>query len=400
MRTLPRAVLVAGVAIAALSLAGCISSAPQGGTASASDSDSILIGAAVAETGFMSIADTPALNALRLAVDDLNASGGIDGKPVDLRVIDTGSDLDKYAPAAQQLVDAGAKAIILTCDYDVSSPGALVADQAGVLNLSPCVGDTIWGPKGGLNLGFSLGNATPGEGAVMSEFSYDKGWRNAVFLTDTTLKYTQSECRFAKERFAELGGTSVGDYDYVQGDSIREIVSKISGGPTPDVIFNCGYNPGGAQVAKDLRDGGISAPIISGFGMDGTFWLGSNPGLSDYYIVTYASITGDDPNPTVNDLVDRFETAYGEPPTTSSFIAGPSTLDAIVKAHEIAQSWDGKALADAMLTFKDVDLPIGPTTFTSDVHVGVDRPQAVLVVADGTLKFVERRAPQKVNLDG
>ena len=400
MRPLPRALTTIAAAAAVLALSGCVSSAPQGGSPTGSDPDTVILGAAVAETGFMSVADVPALSALRLAVDDLNAAGGIDGKTVELKVLDTGSVLDKYAPTTQQLIDAGAKAIILTCDYDLSSPGALVAQQAGILSLSPCVGDTLWGPKAGLDISFSFGNATPGEGAVMAEFSYDKGWHNAVFLTDTSIKYTQSQCRIAKERFTELGGTSVGDYDYIQGDSVREIVSKISAGPKPDIIFNCGYNPGGGQVAKDLRDGGLSTPVISGFGMDGTFWLGSTPGLSDYYVVAYGSTTGDDPNPEINDLADRVQKSTGQRPTTSGFVTGPSTLQALVKAHDIAQSWDGQALTDALQSFDDVDLLVGPTTFTEKVHVGIDRPQAIMVVSDGTLTFVERRAPQKVDIDG
>ncbi|WP_426321962.1 ABC transporter substrate-binding protein [Microbacterium sp. E-13] len=402
MKSSARAIAPVILAVAsALMLAGCVSSAAKtAAPAEGEGSESVIIGAAMAETGFMSVVDMPALNALRIAVDDLNEAGGIDGAEVELRVIDTGSDLEKYAPATQQLIDAGAKAIILTCDFDISSPGALVAEQANVLNLSPCVGDTIYGPAGGLNIGFSLGNATVGEGAIMAEFSYDKGWRDAVFLTDTSLKYSQSQCQFARERFLELGGSSIADFDYVQGDSVPEIVSKIAGGAAPDVIFNCGYNPGGAQVAKDLRDGGVTAPIISGFGMDGTFWLDAIPGLSDYYVVTYGSTTGDDPEAAVNELAVRYEEAYGDGPTTSSFVTGPSTLDAIVHAHEIARSWDGAELAEAFASFDDVDLLVGPTSFTPELHVSVERPQAVLVVSEGTLQFVERRAPQKVHLDG
>ncbi|WP_103662729.1 ABC transporter substrate-binding protein [Microbacterium sp. CJ77] len=386
------------VAVSAIALTGCVSTAAPSTDNSTAASDTILLGAVMAETGFMSPFDTPALNSLRIAIDELNGAGGIDGTPVELRVIDTGSDLEKYAPSAQTLIDAGAKAIIVTCDYDISSPAALVAEQAGVLNVSPCVGDTIYGPRGGLDIGFSLGNATPGEASVMAEFADSKSWTNAVFLTDTSLKYTQSQCAIARERFLELGGTEIAGYDYVQGENISEAVSSIAAGPAPDVIFNCGYSPGGAQVAKDLRDGGIAAPIVSGFGMDGTFWLDSIPGLTDYYVVTFASTAGDDPDPAVNDLATVYEQTYGARPTVGSFVTGPSTLDAIVTAHEVAQSWDGKALADAFLTFDGLELLAGPTTFTPELHVNVDRPQRVLVVEDGALKFVERRAPEKVIL--
>ncbi|MEV4775941.1 ABC transporter substrate-binding protein [Microbacterium sp. LTA6] len=392
---------VSVAAVSALALAGCVASAAApGGSGDGGNSKTILLGAAVAETGFMSVVDLPAINALKIAIDQLNEDGGIDGTPVELRIIDTGSDLDKYAPASQQLVDAGAKAIILTCDFDLSSPGALVAEQANVLSISPCIGDALFGPASGLNLAFSMGNSTIGEGVVFAEFAESKGWKNAVFLTDTTLKYTQSQCEIARKRFTELGGTDVGSFDYVQGSSIPEIVSKISGGTTPDVVFNCGYNPGGAQVAKDLRDGGIDAPIVSGFGMDGTFWLDAIPGLSDYYVTTYVSTTGDDPDPKVNEFANLYEKTYNERPVTGSFVAGPSVLEALVKGHEIAGSWDGDKLAEAFQTFKDEKFLVGDTTFTSDLHIGVDRPQSVLVVKDGTLEFLERRAPEKIDVNG
>lgn len=402
MRFASRTIAAVSVAaVSALAMAGCVASAaPPSNSDSSGGSETILLGAAMAETGFMSVVDLPALNAMQIAIDQLNEDGGIDGTPVELRIIDTGSDLDKYAPASQQLIDAGAKAIILTCDFDLSSPGALVAEQANVLNVSPCIGDALFGPSSGLNLSFSMGNSTIGEGVVMAEFAESKGWKNGVFLTDTSLKYTQSQCEIARKRFIELGGADVGSYDYLQGDSIPEIVSKISGGTAPDVVFNCGYNPGGAQVAKDLRDGGIAASIISGFGMDGTFWLDAIPELSDYYITTYVSTTGDDPDAAVNEFADLYETTYDERPVTGSFVTGPSVLEAITKGYEIAGSWDGDKLADAFVTFKDEKFLVGETTFTSDLHIGVDRPQSVLVVKDGTLEFVERRAPEKIDVNG
>ncbi len=400
MRTSHR-ITLAALAAGSLALTGCVSSntgAGSGDGEAAGDGETIVIGAVVAETGFMSPFDTPALNSMRIAVDELNAAGGIDGTPVELKVVDTGTDFEKYAPAAQQLIDDGAKVLVVTCDYDVSSPAALVAEQHNVLHIAPCVGDPIYGPQGGLDIGFSMGNGTPGEASVMGEFAFDQGWASAVFLTDTSIKYTQNQCEIARTRFTELGGTEIASYDYVQGDSITETVSKITAGEAPDVVFNCGYSPGGAQVAKDLRDGGVTAPVVSGFGMDGTFWLDSIPGLSDYYVVTYPSISGDDPDPAVNEFADKYEAEYGERPSVGSFVTGPSTLEAIVKAYADAGSWDGDKLAEAFYGFDGVEFLVGPTKFSPELHINVERPQRVMQVKDGGLHFVEERAPEKVVL--
>ncbi|GAA1649508.1 ABC transporter substrate-binding protein [Georgenia ruanii] len=406
--SLPRlSVPLAGLAGAALLLSGCVSSAPTGGDAatdgastSTSAGGKVTIGVVMASSGFMGPIDTPPLNAMKLEVDRLNADGGIGGQEVELKVIDTGTNLDRYASAATELLGGGAKALVVTCDYDVSSPAALVAESENVLSVAPCIGDPIYGPAGGLKNGFSMGSGTPGEATIQAEFAYEQGWTSAVLLTDTTLKYTQNQCEIFEKRFTELGGTIIAKYDYQQGDSVRETVSSVAAGEAPAVIANCGYSPGGATVAKEMRDGGVTAPIISGFGMDGDFWTGGIPGLSDYYVVTYAAKNGDDPVPAVNEAADAYEKAYGERPSVGAFVAGASTLQAIKAAYEKAGSWDGDKLTAALETMGPLDLLAGPTEFSKDLHISVERPMRVLVVKDGKLAFVEERAPEKVTFAG
>lgn len=396
---------VVGLAGAALLLTGCVSSASNTGTSATSAAPgatgsaatgAVTIGVVMAKSGFMGPIDTPPLQAMQLEVAKINANGGIGGQQINLKIVDTGTNLDRYASAATELVQGGAKALVVTCDYDVSSPAALVAEAANVLSVAPCIGDPIYGPAGGLKLGFSMGSGTPGEASVMAEFAFDKGWKTAVLLTDTTLKYTQNQCAIFAERYTELGGTVVSKHDYQQGGSIRETVSSIAAGAAPSVVVNCGYSPGGATAAKELRDGGVTAPIISGFGMDGDFWTGGIPGLADYYVVTYAAKNGDDPDPAVNEAAAAYEKAYGAAPSVGGFVTGPSTIQAIAAAYDKAKSWDGDKLAAALESFQGVKLLAGPTSFSSTLHISVDRPQRVLVVKDGKLAFVEERAPRKV----
>lgn len=391
--------------VAAMSLAGCVASktdtpaaTPSGGTTgtSAAAGGEVRVGVVMAQTGFMSPYDTPALQALQLEVDKQNAAGGIGGQKIVLDIVDTGTKMERYAPAANEVLGRGAKVLLVTCDYDVSSPAALAAEAKNVLNIAPCVGDPIYGPKGGLKIGFSMGDGTPGESSIMAEFAFDKGWKKAVLLKDTSIKYTQNQCDIFAKRYAELGGTVAATYDFKQGDSIKETVSKIAAGPAPDVVVNCSYNPGGGQATKELRDGGVNAPIVSGFGMDGDFWLGAIPNLKDYYIVTYAASDGTDPDASVNEMANAYKAKYGKFPVVGSFVTGPSTIQAIKAAYDKAGSWDGDKLAAAMESFVNVPLMAGPTTFTKDLHISVDRPMRVLEVKDGKLVFVEKRAPQKV----
>jgi branched-chain amino acid transport system substrate-binding protein len=394
----------------ALILSGCSSSsssssseasAPAASAAAseaapAASGDPLVLGIVQAGSGFMGPIDTPARNALLLEVEKVNAAGGVNGQPIQVNFIDTETKFEAYAPNAQKVIDEGANVLIVTCDYDVSSPAALVAEAANVLNIAPCIGDPIYGPAGGLKLGFSMGDGVPGEASVMAEFANKQGYKSAVLMKDTSIKYTQNQCAVFDKRFTELGGKVLKTYDYVQGDSVKETVSKIASGTKPDVIINCGYNPGGGQVAKEIRDGGLATPIISGFGMDGDFWVGGIPNLSDYYVVTYNAKNGDDANPAVNAAAEEYKAKYGNLPDVGGFVTGPTTLQVILEAYKQAGSWDGDKMTAAMETFKDVPTLAGPTSFSPDLHINVTRPMAILEVVDGKLKFIEAIAPEKV----
>ena len=410
--------MAVAIGAASLVLAGCVSSSDDAATEPAAEEtvaeeaveetvaeetadaepsgDPLVLGIVQAGSGFMGPIDTPARNALLLEVEKVNAAGGVNGQPITVDFIDTETAFERYAPAAEEVIANGANVLIVTCDYDVSAPAALVAEGKNILNLAPCIGDPIYGPDGGLPNGFSIGAGTPGETTVMAEFAADQGWTSAVLLRDMSIKYTQNQCSIFEKRFTELGGEVLATYDYVQGDSVKETVSKIAAGDQPDVIVNCGYNPGGGQVAKEIRDGGVETPIISGFGMDGDFWVGAIPDLKDYYVVTYAAKNGDDPDAAVNEYAAAYEAAYGSPPDVGGFVTGPATLQLILEAYKQAGSWDGDKLTAALESMKDVPTLAGPSSFSPDLHINVERPMAVLVVEDGKLKWIEDRAPEKV----
>ncbi len=394
-----------GLAAASLVLTACVSSdgdtatettAAETSEAAAAEGEPLVLGIVQAGSGFMGPIDTPARNALLMEVDKVNAAGGVNGQPIVVEFIDTETKFERYASAAEEVIGKGANVLIVTCDYDVSAPAALVAEGKNILNIAPCIADPIYGPAGGLPNGFSLGAGNPGEATIMAEFATEKGWKSAVLLRDTSIKYTQNQCQIFDTRFTELGGEVLATYDYVQGDSVKETVSKIAAGAAPDVIVNCGYNPGGGLVTKEIRDGGLNTPIISGFGMDGDFWVPAIPGLKDYYVVTLAAKNGDDPDPAVNEYAAAYEARYGAAPDVGGFVTGPATLQAILAAYAVSGSWAGDQMTAAMEQFKDVPTLAGPTSFSPDLHINVERPMAVLSVQDGKLVWIEDRTPEKV----
>ena len=360
----------------------------------------ILIGSAMAQTGFMSPFDVPALDTARIAIDATNAAGGVLGCQLELIEVDGESNPDKGAQIATDLIDQGAQLMLVTCDYDINAKASQVAQDAGVLVIAPCVGDTIMGPDAGLTLGFSLGSAVPGEAAIMAEWAFEEFGPKASLFKDMSIKYTQNQCKVFEERWTQLGGeiVSAPEFSQTQQGSLAAPVTaqvKEIKDSNPDVVALCSYPGGGAEAAAALRAGGVETPVVSGFGMDGAFWLGAVPDLSNFYFVTYASVFGDDPNPKVTELLSAYKVLTGSDAATSGLVTGASSIEAFALAAEQAGSTNGADLAAALEAFDNVELTAGPTSFSPQLHVNVTRPMAVMQVQDGSHSFIEYRAAEQ-----
>jgi branched-chain amino acid transport system substrate-binding protein len=399
---------IAGLAVLiAFAMAGCVSTADEkGATANAGSGGGdckggeVMIGSTMSATGFMSVVDAPALGMAKIAIERVNADGGVLGCKLKLVEVDGESNPDKEAQIATDLVAKGAKLLLVTCDYDITAKASQVAQAAGVLVISPCLGDTIMGPKSGLTLGFSMGSAVPGEAAIMAEYAFKTFGPKAALFRDMSLKYTQNQCKDFQTRWKQLGGTIVADPQFNQTPQaalaapVSAQVNEIKGAH-PDVIALCSYPGGGAEALATLRKSGDNTPVISGFAMDGAYWLGAVPNLSNFYDVTYASVFGDDPNEKIQKLLQEYKEKTGQDAVTSSPLTGASSIEAFAKAAEDAKSFDGAALAKALESFKDVELTVGSTSFSPQLHINVTRPMAVIEVQNGKHKFVTYQAAEK-----
>jgi len=234
----------------------------------------------------------------------------------------------------------------------------------------------------------------------MAEYAYEKLGQTATLFKDMSIAYTTSQCDAFEARFKELGGTvkSVQQFSQTQAGALDKPVKAQVANAKKDaagVIALCSYPGGGAEALAAIRAGGLNTPVISGFGLDGAFWLGAVPNLSNFTTVTYASVFGDDSNPKVVELLAAFKEKTGQDAATGGLITGASSIEAFALAATRAGSFDGKAMAAEMNKFANEDLTAGPTSFTDTLHVNVSRPMAVITVTNGKHAFVEYRAAVK-----
>jgi branched-chain amino acid transport system substrate-binding protein len=390
-------ILVSAV-VGALALAGV--SVTSASSANAACAKPILIGAAMAQTGFMAPFDGPALATAKIAVNKINLTGGVNGCKLVLTAVDTGTNPDKAQTIATQFVAQGAKLLLVTCDADINLKSEQVGEKAGVLVIAPCVGSTAMGPDNGENLGYSLGSAVPGEAAIMAEYAYASLGKTATLFEDMSIAYTTSQCDAFAKRYKELGGTvkSVQQFNQTQAGALdKPVTAQVAAAKTDgaSVIALCSYPGGGAEALAAIRSGGVNTPVISGFGMDGAFWAGAVPNLSNFYDVTYASVFGDDYHGKIRSLLSSFKAATGTDAATSGLITGASSIEAFALAAKRAGSFDGKALAAQLNKFNNEALTAGPTSFSPTLHVNVTRPMAIIKTTNGVHKLIKYAAAVK-----
>src|SRR5437667_264633 len=239
--------------------------------------------------------------AMEVAIDEINAKGGVLGRQLKLISSDTKSDISYGATAAQEVIDKGATLVVVTCDYDFGSAAANVANSKNLIAFSTCAGDPKFGPSGIGPNAFTMATGSPGQAALMAEFAFKQGWKKAFILRDTSTAFEASFSATFQKRWKELAGADnfLGEDTFGAEDpQIATQITRIKAlAAQPDFIVMCSYPPQGASAIRQVRAAGLNQPILGSEDWDGDFWTDAIPGLTGLYFDTYASVFDTDPRP-------------------------------------------------------------------------------------------------------
>src|SRR5215208_2649202 len=344
----------------------------------------IVIGWAFDSKGAMAPFDGPALAAAKLRVSELNAKGGVSGRPLRIKTCDTQGNKAAIAKAcASRLLGQGANVVFTTCDVDLAAPVVQTAINRGVLAVAPCIGTDQMGPKrygAKGRLAFSFGNVAQDEGSAMAEWAWKKGWRSAALATDTVIVYFKNVVQAFEARWKQLGGKIVAkeSYQSLGGSNVQNAVSRLNG-VKADVIVTSTAGAFGAlsTFITGLRTLGNDTPILNSWAGDGNYWLPKSPKVTNYYFVTFASVFGDDPIPAVNKLAKQLKAGTG------GFITGSAAIDGVATAIKRAHgSTRGAVLAAQLEKFRRVPTLSGLVSFSKSLHTVFGRQYRVISIND------------------
>jgi branched-chain amino acid transport system substrate-binding protein len=370
--------------VSALALAAGLVLGACGGSSSGA---TIKIGGGFALTGDESSLDLPAANGAKLAVKEINAAGGVLGKQIEFIVHDSQYKMDVTAQTAKQFVEQDkVQAMIGYTDTDSVLASGPTFQAAGIPFIT--VGATS--PKIPTQVGDMMFLACFGDNvqaAAGAEYSLKNFGKSAYLLWDKGVEYTTLLGAYFKTRFAEAGGTIAleDSYDDKATDFSAQIAKVKALSPAPDFLYVAAmpYNVG--PLVKQMRDAGITSPIVGGDGYD-TPDLVSVAGAAsnNVFFSTHALMDATNGTDGIKKFMAAYNAEYKHDPENAFAALGYDTVYLLVDAIKRAGSMDSKALKTAIEGTTNYPGITGAITFAAGSHV----PQkGVTIIAIKDQKF-------------
>ena len=287
--------------------------------------------------------------------------------------------------------------MLTTCDYDFGGPAAREANKVNMISIG-CAGATNFGVEGIGPYHYNTYAGNPGEAATIVEYGYNElGFRKPYLLADLTIEYSKNLCELVEEHWNTVAGegTIAGKDTFLNDDpSIAVQVSKIKASGADSVIV-CSFIPGGASALRQIRGDGIDLPIFGTSSFDGDYWIEAIPDLSNFVSPVPLSEWGD---PTNNPLVDTVIERTGEPPQVFTYLLHDYSAIYILKAaiEQAGGATDGDSMKAVLDTWVDEPTPTGPTTYTPECHISLNRPFGIVRIENGVREYLGDFQPESV----
>jgi branched-chain amino acid transport system substrate-binding protein len=373
--------LVCVVVTGIMSAAGCRTKSEQG---------EILIGHFASMTGPEATFGQSTDKAIRIAIDEINEKGGVNGRKVRLITYDDKGETREAGSAVTRLVtNDGVVAVLGEVASGLSLVGGPICQDNGIPMVSPSstnpkvteIGDMI----------FRVCFIDPFQGWVAAKFATENlKAKKAAILYDQVAPYAVGLQDAFDQAFTKLGGQIVAKETYQKGDpDFSAQLTKIRAAQ-PDVVFIPGYYTDVGNIALQARKLGVDMPLLGGDGWDSEE-LGKIAGKSIngcYYSNHYAP---EDPNPRVQDFIRKYKAKHNAVPDGLAAL-GYDAARILCEAIGRAGSTDGAKIAAELAKTKDYDGVTGKISI--DKNRNAVKPAVMLEMKDGQPKYVSTIAPE------
>jgi len=308
------------------------------------DSDAVPIGAIFPLSGGVAFYGNESRDGALLALEEINASGGLLGKKLVMISEDDEGNAEKTVNAFTKLTTRNRVSHIL--GSSTSGPTQAIstlAQRNRVVMISPSATNINVTNAG--DYVFRACFIDPFQGVVAADFAFDTlGSRRAAVLYDAGADYNTGLAEAFRNQFTSLGGQVIAFEAYQTGDvDFNAQVTRIRSA-NPDVVYLPNYLHDVRLQAIQLRDLGVNTPLVGGDGWDGVVDLAGDEMLNGFWSAGFASDTTD---PRGLEFVQSFQKRFNRP--ASQFAAlGYDTMMLLADGIKAAGTFDTPAVKDAI----------------------------------------------------
>jgi branched-chain amino acid transport system substrate-binding protein len=352
--------------------------------------DAIKVGEYASLTGKESSLGTSSHQGTLLAIEQIDAAGGVLGRPIELVTEDTESKPGESGTSVRKLI---ARDRVVAVLGEVASSRSLeaapICQAARIPMITPAstnervteVGDYI----------FRTCFIDSFQGSVLAKFALGTlRARRIAILSSVSSAYSVGLAKYFRADFRAAGGAVVAEPKYSEGD--RDFYAQLTAikAARADAIFNPGYYNEGALIVKQARKLGLVVPIFGGDAWEAQELIDlGGPAMEGTYLCSHYS--PDNPSPRVQQFVAAYRRRFGGKTPDSNASLGYDSALVLADAIKRAGSTDRVRLRDAIAATKDFDAVTGRITI--DEKRNASKNLVIIRVHDGHFRFVESISP-------
>ena len=346
--------------------------------------DTVKIGLLAPLTGFAAADGLSAKNSVELAVEKINAQGGVMGKQIELITYDDRADAKEAVSLAQKLIDQDQVVAVVGGSYSMPSRAVAPIFQEEEI---PFVAAYAIHPDVTTAGDYCFRNGFLGviEGKAAARVAIDMLNAKTIALLHSDNDFGRTLVEGFHQYIAKYSPdtriVSEQAYPFSEKD-FKPYLSKIKE-LNPDVIFASGYYFQAGPILNQAREMGITAPFIGEEGADSPKFLEiAGEAAEGFYMVT--NLDRDDPRPVVQEFIKAYKDRYQIDPD----MVGASAYDALVIIADginRAGSLKAPVIRAAIATTKNLDGLTGVIQGFTEIGEVV-KPVQVQIVKDGAFR--------------
>lgn len=330
---------------------------------------------------------------LDLAVEELNAAGGVLGRPVKLLRLDDQESVDRGRIIAQELGrNPDVVAVIGHLHSYVTVSAAPIYDLSGLLLVSATSTTPELTNKGYGRVFRTVFNDTE-VGRQMAQYARDRGYRRMVIYYARN-EYGRELANSFEEHLVSGGGQVVNRESFDPNLSANPVATEQTVNAWSnwefDAVFIAGQDQQAALLVKELRRRGIRAPVLGSDVLATPDFLRiGGPAVEGTVIAT--AFHDEAPDPEVQRFNQAFRTRYGGDPDVGAAL-GYDAVRVLAQAMREAQSTEPDKVAAAMRGLRGFQGVTGAFSFDQSGNL-VGMPIRKIVVRGGEFHYLAEAVP-------